>query len=75
MRSATPIEDSGICDQVDSTDMMGSMLYQRVVERFPIPMPQLGTSYADPLAVELVTKWLETQTDCVNEVSDEEDGD
>ena len=75
MRSATPIEDSGICDQVDSTDMMGSMLYQRVVERFPIPMPQLGTSYADPLAVELVTKWLETQTDCVTEISDEEDGD
>ena len=73
MRFGTPIEDSAICNQVDSTDMMGSMLYQRVVERFPMPMPQLGTSYTDPLAIELVTKWLETQTDCVTEITEDED--
>ena len=53
--------------------MMGSMMYQRVVERFPMPMPQLGTSYTDPLAIELVTKWLETQTDCVTVFDEDED--
>ena len=64
MRYATPLEDSGICDQVDTNILTDSMLYQRMVLRFPGPMPQLGTSYADPLAIELVNEWLESQTDC-----------
>ncbi|MBT6489017.1 MAG: hypothetical protein HOK97_04595, partial [Deltaproteobacteria bacterium] len=64
MRYGTPIEDSGICDQVDPNVLTDSMLYQRMILRAPMPMPQLGTSYADPLAIELVNEWLETQTDC-----------
>jgi hypothetical protein len=65
MRYATPLEDSGICDQLDPNILTDSMLYQRMVLRFPSPMPQLGTSYTDPLAIELVNEWLESQTDCV----------